>query len=102
MTKVAFDEHYNDHIQMMMDVAKLLRRNFRMLADAGCKHIQIDEPFFTMADDSEVLAAVEAINLAIEGLPSDMHVSVHVCQGNYAVGKEYDAQIGHRYFDVGR
>jgi 5-methyltetrahydropteroyltriglutamate--homocysteine methyltransferase len=27
---------------------------------------------------------------------------MHICQGNYAVGKEYDAQIGHRYFDVGR
>ena len=27
---------------------------------------------------------------------------MHICQGNYAVGKEYDAQIGHRYFDTGR
>jgi 5-methyltetrahydropteroyltriglutamate--homocysteine methyltransferase len=27
---------------------------------------------------------------------------MHICQGNYAVGKEYDAQIGHRYFDIGR
>jgi 5-methyltetrahydropteroyltriglutamate--homocysteine methyltransferase len=27
---------------------------------------------------------------------------MHICQGNYAVGKEYDGQIGHRYFDVGR
>jgi 5-methyltetrahydropteroyltriglutamate--homocysteine methyltransferase len=31
-----------------------------------------------------------------------VHVSVHVCQGNYAVGPDYDGQIGHRYFDVGR
>ena len=31
-----------------------------------------------------------------------MHVSVHVCQGNYAVGPQYDGQIGHRYFDTGR
>jgi len=27
---------------------------------------------------------------------------VHICQGNYAVGADYDGQIGHRYFDVGR
>jgi 5-methyltetrahydropteroyltriglutamate--homocysteine methyltransferase len=27
---------------------------------------------------------------------------MHICQGNYAVGKEYDGQIGHRYFDTGR
>jgi 5-methyltetrahydropteroyltriglutamate--homocysteine methyltransferase len=27
---------------------------------------------------------------------------LHYCQGNYAVGPDYDGQIGHRYFDVGR
>ena len=47
-------------------------------------------------------AAVDAINIAIEDIPDDVHVSTHICQGNYAVGKEYDAQIGHRYFDTGR
>jgi 5-methyltetrahydropteroyltriglutamate--homocysteine methyltransferase len=102
LAKVAFDEHYNDIGKMMADLAKLLRHNFKMLVDAGCRHIQIDEPLFTVSDDDEVRAAVEAINLAIEGLPDDVHVSTHVCQGNYAVGKEYDGQIGHRYFDHGR
>jgi len=102
LAKVAYDEHYNDLAAMMADIGKLLRHNFKLLAQAGCKNIQIDEPLFTMADDAEVQAAVDAINLAIEGLPSDIHVSTHICQGNYAVGKEYDAQIGHRYFDVGR
>jgi 5-methyltetrahydropteroyltriglutamate--homocysteine methyltransferase len=102
LAKVAYDEHYNDLARMMADLGKLLQHNFRMLAAAGCKHIQIDEPLFTMSDEEEVRAAVEAINLAIEGLPGDVHVSTHICQGNYAVGKEYDAQIGHRYFDAGR
>ena len=102
LSKVAYDEHYNDIKAMMADLAKLLRHNFRMLAAAGCKHIQIDEPLFTMSDDAEVRSAVDAINSAIEGLPGDIHVSTHICQGNYAVGKEYDAQIGHRYFDTGR
>jgi 5-methyltetrahydropteroyltriglutamate--homocysteine methyltransferase len=86
----------------MGDLGKLLRHNFKLLVAAGCQHIQIDEPLFTMSDDVEVRAAVDAINLAIEGLPENVHVSMHICQGNYAVGKEYDAQIGHRYFDTGR
>jgi 5-methyltetrahydropteroyltriglutamate--homocysteine methyltransferase len=102
LAKVAYDEYYNDICKMMTDLGKLLRSNLRKLADAGCEHIQIDEPLFTMGDDKEVEAAVDVINLAIEGLPRNIHISVHVCQGNYAVGKEYDAQIGHRYFDVGR
>jgi 5-methyltetrahydropteroyltriglutamate--homocysteine methyltransferase len=102
LAKVAYDEHYNDITKMMADLGKLLRKNFHMLAQAGCKNIQIDEPLFTMSDDAEVQAAVDVINMAIEGLPADIHVSTHICQGNYAVGKEYDAQIGHRYFDSGR
>jgi 5-methyltetrahydropteroyltriglutamate--homocysteine methyltransferase len=102
LAKVAYDEYYNDIGKMMADIAKLLRHNFRMLVAAGCKHIQVDEPLFTMCDDAEVQEAIEAINVAIEGLPNDVHVSTHICQGNYAVGTEYDGQIGHRYFDTGR
>jgi 5-methyltetrahydropteroyltriglutamate--homocysteine methyltransferase len=102
LAKVAYDEYYGDLTRMMMDLSKLLRHNFRLLAAAGCKNIQIDEPLFTMSDEQEVDAAVDAINLAIADLPADIHVSMHICQGNYAVGKEYDAQIGHRYFDTGR
>ena len=102
LSKVAYDEYYNDLPTMMTDVGKLIRHNLKKLVAAGCRHIQIDEPLFTMSDDEEVQAAVDAINLAIEGLAPDVHISVHICQGNYAVGKEYDAQIGHRYFDVGR
>jgi 5-methyltetrahydropteroyltriglutamate--homocysteine methyltransferase len=102
LAAVAYDEHYGDIGRMMLDLGKLLRHNFQQLAAAGCKHIQVDEPYFTPVSDNEVGAAVEAINVAIEDLPDDVHVSVHICQGNYAVGADYDGQIGHRYFDVGR
>jgi 5-methyltetrahydropteroyltriglutamate--homocysteine methyltransferase len=102
LTAVTFDEHYNDPKRMMLDAAKLLNNNFRRLAEAGCRHIQIDEPYLTPPSDDEVRGAAEAVNLAVEGLPSDVHISLHVCQGNYAVGPDYDGQIGHRYFDTGR
>jgi 5-methyltetrahydropteroyltriglutamate--homocysteine methyltransferase len=101
LTAIAYDEHYGDLRRMMYDAAKLLRRNFLRLAAAGCRHIQIDEPYFTPANEADVAAAVDAINLAISDLPDNVHVSLHVCQGNYAVGADYDGQIGHRYFDVG-
>ncbi len=102
LATVAYDEHYGDKAPMMVDLGKLLRHNFRRLVEAGCRNIQVDEPLLTLSDDADVLAGVAAVNLAIEGLPKDVHVSTHYCQGNYAVGKEYDGQIGHRYFDVGR
>lgn len=102
LAAVAYDEHYYDVPKMMADFGKLLRQNFRKLAEAGCKHIQIDEPYFTASSEEEVKAAVDVINMAVEDLPEDIHVLVHICQGNYAVGPDYDGQIGHRYFDTGR
>jgi 5-methyltetrahydropteroyltriglutamate--homocysteine methyltransferase len=102
LAMVAYDEHYNEPRRMMADLGKLLNRNFKRLVDAGCRHIQIDEALFTMSDDSDVAAAVDAINTAIEDLPDDVYVLTHICQGNYAMGPDYDGQIGHRYFDTGR
>ncbi|RJQ72978.1 MAG: hypothetical protein C4519_18060 [Desulfobacteraceae bacterium] len=101
LAKVAHDEYYGDMARFMQDLAKVINRNFLALEKAGCRHIQIDEPLFAIADDREVQAAVDAINLALEGL-NYATVQVHICQGNYAVGEDYDGQIGHRYFDTGR
>lgn len=47
LAAVTYDEHYNDPKRMMLDLAKLLHNNFKRLTDAGCKHIQIDEPYLT-------------------------------------------------------
>jgi 5-methyltetrahydropteroyltriglutamate--homocysteine methyltransferase len=102
LATVAYDEHYNDTARMMGDIGKLLNRNFKRLAEAGCRHLQIDEPLFTSSEERDVQAGVAAINVALEDLPEDMYVAVHICQGNYAVGPDYDGQIGHRYFDTGR
>jgi 5-methyltetrahydropteroyltriglutamate--homocysteine methyltransferase len=97
LAKVAHDEFYGDLAAMMQDLAKVINRNLKDLAAAGCRYAQIDEPLFAVADDQEVKAAVEAINLAIEDV-RDMSVMGHICQGNYAVGEDYDGQVGHRYF----
>jgi 5-methyltetrahydropteroyltriglutamate--homocysteine methyltransferase len=42
LAAAAYDEYYNDTHQMMADFGKLLHQNFRRLAEAGYKHIQID------------------------------------------------------------
>src|SRR6202047_4434963 len=54
LAAVAYDEYYDDTQRMMADFGKLLRQNFKMLVDAGCKHIQIDEPYFTPSGEGEV------------------------------------------------
>src|SRR6201990_2799090 len=75
LAAVAYDEHYGDLAPMMLDLGKLLHNNIRRLAEAGVTHIQIDEPYFTPASDDDVRAAVDAINLVLERLPDDIHLS---------------------------
>jgi 5-methyltetrahydropteroyltriglutamate--homocysteine methyltransferase len=76
LAAVAYDEFYDDMQRMMADFGKLLRHNFRMLVDAGCKHIQIDEPYFTASTEVDVAAAVDVINQMIEDIPDDVHVGL--------------------------
>jgi 5-methyltetrahydropteroyltriglutamate--homocysteine methyltransferase len=73
LAAVAYDEYYQDTARMIGDFGKLLRHNFRRLAEAGCKHIQIDEPYFTVASDDEVGTAVGAsgASLVYAGYPYD-------------------------------
>ncbi len=98
LAKVAHDEHYGDIGRFMQDLGEVIKRNFQELREAGCRHVQIDEPLFAAVDRSEVESAIDAINNAFDGA-SGMYKWVHICQGNYAVGEDYDGQIGHRYFD---
>jgi 5-methyltetrahydropteroyltriglutamate--homocysteine methyltransferase len=51
LAAVAYDEYYNDLPRMMNDLGKLLHQNFRRVVAAGCMYIQIDEPYFTVADE---------------------------------------------------
>ncbi|MBA2375505.1 MAG: hypothetical protein M3494_05060 [Actinomycetota bacterium] len=102
LAKVAHDEFYGGDLRaMMLDIAEVINRNFKELEEAGCKHIQIDEPLFAVGGITreEVEAAIEANNACWEGVNTAFKWT-HVCQGNYAVGEAYDGQIGHRYFDI--
>ena len=87
--------------RMMADFGKLLHRNFKKLADAGLQAYPdrraVFHAFTTRKSQRPSMSST-----------SDRRYSgrcpraVHICQGNYAVGPDYDGQIGHRYFDTGR
>src|ERR1700730_17571670 len=46
LAAVAYDEYYNDSARMIGDFGKLLRQNLKRLAEAGCKHVQIERTLF--------------------------------------------------------
>ncbi len=101
LAKASHDEYYGGDLnRMMQDLASVINQNFKQLVEAGCKHVQIDEPLFMVGGSTreEVEQAIDAVNQAFEGVGA--YKWQHICQGNYAVGAHYDGQIGHRYFDV--
>ena len=104
LAKVAYDEHYGDIAKMMSDFGKLLRLQFRRCWPTPAASTSSSTSRFSRCPSTpRSIAAVDAINHGDRGF-ARRHpcTSTHICQGNYAVGKEYDAQIGHRYFDIGR
>jgi 5-methyltetrahydropteroyltriglutamate--homocysteine methyltransferase len=102
LAAVAYDEYYNDTPKMMADFGKLLHQNFKRLTEAGCKHIQIDEPYFTASSEGEVAAAISVINEVIADLPEEVHVKVHICQGTFSRARNErfrDGDVFRRVFE---
>jgi 5-methyltetrahydropteroyltriglutamate--homocysteine methyltransferase len=102
LAAVAYDEYYNDTPKMMADFGKLLHQNFKRLTEAGCKHIQIDEPYFTASSEGEVAAAISVINEVIADLPEEVHVKVHICRGTFSRARNErfrDGDVFRRVFE---
>lgn len=80
------DRYPADKHQLMWDMATELNREYRALAAAGCKAIQIEEPLIhftgaTTNDRGYLDFLVECFNHEVEGL-DDVEVWVHTCWGN--------------------
>jgi len=89
---------YPDLDEFFHDLGKTYGKAIRAFYDAGCRYLQLDEVFLVLlcdpeyrkgvaarGDDPEKIPQLEAgvINAALEGLPADMTVTMHLCRGNF-------------------
>jgi 5-methyltetrahydropteroyltriglutamate--homocysteine methyltransferase len=89
---------YPDLDLFFADLAAAYRKAVRAFADAGCRYLQFDDTVWAYlcsaeqreqararGDAPETLPAIYAqmINHAIDGRPSDMAITTHVCRGNF-------------------
>lgn len=95
LAHAVWDEHYGDRDALMVDLAKLMNVNFKRLARVGCKILQLDEWLMGSSSQMELPGAVEAINIAIEGV--ELSVQVHLCQGSYTEHDAYEGMLGHHH-----
>jgi len=91
-------EIYPDLDGFFADVGEAYRDAIRAFYDAGCRYLQLDDTAWAMAcDPSERLHSKErgddpdtlpqryarVTNLALEGRPADMAITMHSCRGNF-------------------
>lgn len=92
------DEFYPDREAFYQDIAKAYRETILALYDLGCRDVKLDDctwgmlvdkNFWTTMTNGEYdTQALQELYLrlnndAIVDLPEDLHVTTHVCRGNY-------------------
>jgi 5-methyltetrahydropteroyltriglutamate--homocysteine methyltransferase len=75
------DRHYGDRAALVVDLATAVNSEVRALADAGCTHIQIDEPVFARRLDDALAFGVDALAACFDGVPDNVVRTVHCCCG---------------------
>ena len=89
---------YSDIDELINDIAAAYRTVIKDLYNAGCRSIQFDDCTWGMFCDQKYWQArqndnttleeeaeqyLRINNLALEGRPSDLTITTHVCRGNY-------------------
>jgi methionine synthase II (cobalamin-independent) len=93
---------YADPESLRDDIVEAWRSEFRALADAGCRYVQLDEVPIAMYCDRAYASRMtksgvdvnallfetfpRLINAALEGRPPTLHVAMHLCRGNNQSG----------------
>lgn len=75
------DAHYKDERRLAFDLAAALNYEIRALADAGCRHIQVDEPLFVRNIDNALDYGVECLERCFDGISDDVQRTMHMCCG---------------------
>ncbi len=75
------NEFYDDEMRLGIDLATALNAEVRALAEAGCRHIQIDEPVFARKPEQALAYGFENLERCFHGAPVGVVRTVHMCCG---------------------
>lgn len=75
------DDYYHDPVALGADIANALNAEVLALANAGCVHIQIDEPLFARRPEDALAYGFENIERAFHKCPKSVTRTVHMCCG---------------------
>ena len=72
---------YSDRRTWCAALADALNVEIRRLADAGCRHIQVDEPLFARLPDQALDYGIETLERCFHGVPGAVTRTMHMCCG---------------------
>ena len=72
---------YEDEKQLALDLAEALNFEIRALAEAGCRHIQVDEPVFARNVARALDYGVECLDRCFHGVDDGVTRVMHMCCG---------------------
>lgn len=75
------DCHYDDRPALNRVLAETVNKEVLALAEAGCRHIQVDEPLFARQVDDALSFGMEGLERCFHGVPEGVTRVVHMCCG---------------------
>jgi len=75
------NDFYDSECQLGADVADALNREVQALAEAGCVHIQVDEPVFARKPAKALDYGMENLERVFFGVPNTVVKTMHMCCG---------------------
>ena len=72
---------YSDRRSWCADLADALNVEIRRLADAGCRHVQVDEPLFARLPDEALDFGIENLERCFHAVPGRVTRTLHMCCG---------------------
>ncbi|NQU57740.1 MAG: cobalamin-independent methionine synthase II family protein [Rhodospirillales bacterium] len=75
------DNYYNDEKKRGQELAAALNSEVLALAEAGCRHIQIDEPLFARKAEAALDFGIENLERVFHGCPEGVTRTMHMCCG---------------------
>ncbi|KAI5856201.1 5-methyltetrahydropteroyltriglutamate-homocysteine methyltransferase [Durotheca rogersii] len=97
-------EVYATDAEYFADIAAAYRTELQILYDNGCRNVTIDDPNLAYFCDEKMIAGFKAdgedadalldsyiklYNDCVKARPSDMHLGIHLCRGNFAYSKHF-------------
>ena len=75
------DAHYHDDAALGADLAAAINSQVLDLVEAGCRHIQVDEPVMARKPDIALIRGIDHLERCFAGVPGHVARVVHCCCG---------------------